>query len=88
MRGNFASSSASRSAAVRARTLQEISVPPDSTCTQNVSGRRASAAAMGSAASGVQRSRTVHEAWPSRAALTAPTTRSTPAERSLSLIHI
>jgi hypothetical protein len=60
-----------------------ISVPPDVSCTHDVSGRPASALATGSAASGVHRSRRNHSTWPRRRASTMPTTRSTPVERNV-----
>jgi MFS family permease len=60
VRGSFDSNNASRSVALRAWVLHEISVPPDNRYTHDVSGRSASAAATALAASGVHCNRIVH----------------------------
>ncbi|MCK2215567.1 hypothetical protein MF672_017495 [Actinomadura sp. ATCC 31491] len=81
MRGSLRSSRSSPS--VPAWTPQTISVPPDTSRTQAVSSRRASACATATAASGAHTSRTAHDVRPSRAPSSRPTTRTTPAARSL-----
>jgi hypothetical protein len=66
VRGSFCSSRLSDSAALLAWVTQLISVPPETTWTQNVSGRRASALAIGSTESGALRIRTYQRTWPTR----------------------
>ncbi|MFE3883421.1 hypothetical protein ACFXPQ_11020 [Streptomyces lydicus] len=59
VRGSWCRSSASLSSLERVCVLKEISVPPDSRWTKEMSLRLASAVARAPAASGVQRSRIV-----------------------------
>ena len=62
--------------------MQVISVPPEDRLTQEVSGRRASASAMGRAAFGAQRTRRNHSTAPSATGSMAPNTRTAPTDRS------
>jgi len=59
--------------------MQQISVPPDVSWTQEVSGRRASASATAAAASGTHCSLTTHLDSPARCESGTPTTRTTAA---------
>ena len=59
------------------RTAQKISVPPDVSCTHDVSGRLANASATGVAASGAHRMRTAQSERPRRWLSNWPTTRTT-----------
>ncbi len=62
--------------------MQMISEPPEAMLANATSGRRTSEFARGSTASGRQRSRAIHSAWPRAAGLPIPTTRTTPSRRS------
>lgn len=82
VRGSLSSSSPSRSCRVRALVRQLISVPPEPSFTQEMSGRRASAAATASAASGAHCTRSQDSNSPTRLPSGSPTTRSRPEVRS------
>ncbi len=79
--GSFCSSRASRSSLVRALVTQLISVPPELSVTQEMSGRRASASATATAASGTHCTRSQDSNSPTRCPSGSPTTRSHPPVR-------
>ena len=77
--GSWRSSRSRRLRVSAGFTTQVISVPPDVSCTQDVSARRARASATPAAASGTHCSRTTQSDWPSRCESGRATTRTTPA---------
>lgn len=79
--GSLSSSSTSRSRRLRALVMQWISVPPEASCTHAMSGRRASAPATASAASGAHCTRSQDSSSPTRGPSGSPTTRSSPVVR-------
>ncbi|WP_059012230.1 hypothetical protein [Streptomyces specialis] len=80
--GSLPSTGSSYLPGPRGPTVQLTSVPPDSSPIHDVSGRRASAPATASAASGAQRSRSAHRSWPGPSSSRTATTRRPPWARS------